>query len=47
MEDSKILFCSSKFLWARERISSKFVGSLDTRPQKSWPTLAYTILDVE
>jgi hypothetical protein len=24
MEDSKTVFCSSKFPWARERISSKF-----------------------
>jgi len=28
MEDSKTVFCSSKFPWARERISSKFVDNL-------------------
>jgi len=33
VEDSKTLFCSSKFPWARERISSKFIDSLDTRLQ--------------
>jgi hypothetical protein len=34
MEGSKTLFCSSKFSQVRERISSKFIGSLGTRPQK-------------
>ena len=37
MEESKILLCSSKCLWARERISSKFVDSLETCPQKDSP----------
>jgi len=39
MEDSEILFCSSKFVWARETISSKFIGSLGTRPQSGSPVL--------
>ena len=30
---------SSKFLWARERISSKFIDSLGTRPHKGSPAL--------
>ena len=34
MEESKTLFCSSKFPWARERIYSKFIHNLGTRPQK-------------
>jgi len=34
MEDSKALFCSSKFPWTRLRISAKFIDSLRTRPQK-------------
>jgi len=41
MEDSKTLFCSSKFSWARGKISSKFVGNLGTCPQKSWTALFY------
>jgi len=32
MEDDNILFCSSKFPWARERIFSKFIHNLGTRP---------------
>ena len=28
------MFCNSKFPWARERISSKFIGNFDTRFQK-------------
>jgi len=47
MGDSRTLFGSSKFLWARERISSNFIGNLGARPQTSWSALAYTILDVE
>ena len=31
---SKTLFCSSQFSRARERISSKFIENLGTRPQK-------------
>ena len=34
MEDSKTLFCVSKFPWARGSISSKFINNLGTRPQK-------------
>ena len=30
MESSKSIFCSSKFPWARERISSKWVRALKT-----------------
>ena len=41
MEDSKTLFCVSKFPWARGRISSKFVVNLGTRPQKRSPALPY------
>ena len=33
------LICSSKFPWARERISSTFIDSLDTRPYKVSPAL--------
>jgi hypothetical protein len=33
MEGSKTLFCSSKFPWIREIISSKFIDVLGTRPQ--------------
>jgi hypothetical protein len=35
MEDSQALFCSSKFPWARERISLKFRDNLGTHPQIS------------
>ena len=34
MEDSKTLFCSSKFPSAREQISSEFVNNLCTCPKK-------------
>lgn len=34
MEASKTLFCSSKFPWGRERISTKFIDNLLTRSQK-------------
>jgi hypothetical protein len=34
MEDYKTLFGSSKFQEASERISSKFIGHLGTRPPK-------------
>ena len=34
MEDLTTLFCSSKFPWAREKISLKFTDNLGTRPQK-------------
>jgi len=34
MEDSKTLFCSSKFPWAREKISSTCVDSSGTSPRK-------------
>ena len=34
MEGSRTIFCSSKFPWAREWISLKFIDSLGTYPQK-------------
>ena len=37
MEDFKTLFCSSKFPCASERISTKFIEDLGTRPQKGLP----------
>ena len=37
MVGSKTLFCFSKFPWARERNSSKFIDNLRTRPQKGSP----------
>jgi hypothetical protein len=40
IEDSKTLFCSSKFQWAGERISSKFIGNVGTRPQKRFASSA-------
>jgi len=44
MEGSKTLFCSSKFPWARERISStKFIDNLGTRPKKGSPDLTYNV----
>jgi hypothetical protein len=39
-EGSKTLFCSSKFQWARGKISSKFIGNFGTRPQKSFASPA-------
>jgi len=39
VEDSKALFCSSKFPRAQERISSKFRECLGTRPQNGSPAL--------
>jgi len=35
------LFCSSKFRRARDRISSKFIVNLGTRPQKDSQGLHY------
>ena len=43
MDDRKTLFCSSKFLWEGERISSKFTDNLGMRPQKGSPTLFRTL----
>jgi len=40
MEGSKTLFCSSKFQWARERISSKITDKLGTCPQNVSQALA-------
>jgi len=39
MEDSNSLFFSSKFPWSSERISSKFIDNLGTRPRKGSPDL--------
>jgi hypothetical protein len=50
MESSKILFYSSKFPRARERISSKFTDNLDMRPPKNvrqpCPSHLNTITDI-
>jgi hypothetical protein len=43
MEASKILFCSLDFPWARERIFSKYIDNLSTRPQKASPSLFQVI----
>jgi len=40
MQDLKTLFCSSKFPWACERISSEFVESLGMCSQKGLPALS-------
>jgi hypothetical protein len=45
MEGSKTLYCSSKFPWARERDSSKFIDNLSKSPQKGSPALALAISD--
>ena len=34
MEGSKTLFSYSKFPWARDGVSPKFIDKLGTRPQK-------------
>ena len=39
MEESKAMFCFSKFPWARERISLKLIENLGMRPQIDTPTL--------
>ena len=44
MKDSKTLYWSSKFSWARERISWKFIHNLGTHPQQGSPALVYTVL---
>jgi len=46
MEDSKTLFCSSKFPWASERISLNFINYLSRRPQKGSPALVCVLLCV-
>ena len=38
-DDSRTLFCSSKFTWASERIYSKFMDNLGMRPQRGSPAL--------
>jgi hypothetical protein len=43
MEGPKTLFCFSKFVWARERIPSKFIDNLGTCPQKGSPALVYKV----
>ena len=43
MDRSKTFYCSSKFLWPREIISSKFIDNLGTRPKKGSPALHYSI----
>ena len=39
----KTLLCSSKFPWARERISSKCIDNLGTLPLTGSPALTYAI----
>jgi hypothetical protein len=41
MEGCKTSFCSSKFPWVRDRISSKFIENMVTCPQNFSPTLSY------
>jgi len=41
MEDSKTLFCFSKFPWMRDTISSKLIENFGTRPQNLSPALPY------
>jgi len=40
MEDCKTSFCSSKFPWVRNRISSKFIKNMVTRHQNFSPALS-------
>ena len=47
MEDCKTLFCSSKFPWALERISSKFIDNLGKRPQRVSSALHYSTRKVD
>jgi hypothetical protein len=42
MDRSKTFYCTSKFPWPREIISSKFIHNLGTRPQKGSPALHYS-----
>ena len=44
MEHFKTLFCSSKFPWAQERISLKFIDILSMHPEKGLPALICTRL---
>jgi hypothetical protein len=46
MEGPKTLVCFSKFPWARERIPSKFIDNLGTRPQKGSPALVYKVTSI-
>ena len=46
MRDSRTLFCSSKLLWPPDRISLKFMGTLDTRAEKLWPVLLQIVVVV-
>jgi len=39
MKDSKTLFCPSKLMWARERISFEIYRLLGTAHQKGSPAL--------
>ena len=46
MEDSKTLNCILKFLWARERISSKLVdnlGSVFQKVHQPWYKVKFTL----
>jgi len=44
MEASKTLFWTSKFSWARETVSSKFIDNLDTRLQKGLSALGCSVM---
>jgi hypothetical protein len=43
MEDSKTLFCSSKFPWAQKGISSKFIDHFGMYPLKGSPALLWVV----
>ena len=45
MEASKTIFSTSKFSWARETVSSKFIDNLDTRLQKGLPALGCSVMN--
>ena len=46
MEDSKTLFCSSKFPMACKRTAAKFTDNLGTHPHKVLPALGKTVVKV-
>ena len=47
MEGSRTLFCSSKFTRESERITSKFIDNLGTRPQKGSLALPQCVTPVD
>lgn len=46
MDDRKTLCSCSKFVWVGERISSKFIDNLGTRPQNGSLVLFWTLSTV-